>query len=140
MNLITAAILASTLVACTNQPPHYVFAPDPDLTPDQIAVLHTAAAQWNAVSDIPISFDQNGLFIRLAPMNPGTQGLDYASEGIEIAPNLKPDRFYNVALHEFGHAIGLQHINHPGVMDPQATQHVFSTEDLTECHRVGACH
>ena len=105
----------------------------------------------------------NGGKWRLAEEDPGTgyNGHCYGPPKrlIQIAREPVGATTYAVALHEFGHAIGLRHLcalvpneaaahqipmcatraDPLGVMDPSRVVDRFSPLDLAECHRAGAC-
>lgn len=57
---------------------------------------------------------------------------------IRIQPSIPDQEFYPTILHEYGHALGLDHVP-DGVMNPSGVDVEFSEEDLQECRRVGSC-
>ncbi len=105
----------------------------------ELAEIHKAADAWNNVTlpDKKIRFDGN--YWEIVHENPPSGYAGYTTHRphrIQIRPDVG---VYSVALHEFGHALGLQHITSPGVMTPQFTVPNFTKADLAECKRVGAC-
>lgn len=63
-----------------------------------------------------------------------------ASDQIGIVDGMAIETFYLVALHEFGHAHGLDHTACPAIMCPYVgTADDFAPNDMAECQRVGAC-
>jgi hypothetical protein len=115
---------------------------DAVFTQSQGAEIQRAADVWNSLSVRPITFAPQGQGDWLIlPASVTLNRLGYAEPKrklIRINPVTPDNQIYAVALHEFGHAIGLGHVKH-GVMDPDHQTMAFSAEDIAECRRVGAC-
>lgn len=128
-------LLIILLVGC--QLPHS-YQIDPAFTPSERNEIVQAAEQWNAITrpDHRIRFDGARWYI--AKESP-VAGYDGWTNAATKRVSLNPQRpVYTLALHEFGHTLGLNHtIN--GVMHPTATSTIFSAEDIAECIRVNAC-
>lgn len=125
------------LVACA---PPLKFAVDPAFPSPDHDQITAAAAEWNRrTTGHPIAFDGTSWrVVRAAPVSGYNGWCDHSRRLIEIHPNPPGATIYAVALHEFGHALGLNHTEH-GVMDPKHVTVEFSNEDMAECRRVGAC-
>lgn len=64
----------------------------------------------------------------------------YPGDRIAVVDNLDIGRFELVMLHEFGHAHSLSHTQAPSIMHSSlGTATDFTSNDLAECQRVGAC-
>lgn len=73
------------------------------------------------------------------PRAPGAAGSCQVSSGqIRIAPDLPIESVRAVALHEAGHALGMEHTS-TGVMAPDILGTDFSDEDRAEFKRAGGC-
>lgn len=128
--------LAAFLASCT----HLAFQQQ-GFTPDETNIIAQAAAKWNAVTlpEKQITFNGDHWLIVKEQTPPGTAGWTVAyTRRISVLPGLTADQTYRIALHEFGHSIGLMHLAN-GVMNPDNIQTEFSAEDMAECHRVNAC-
>lgn len=128
------------------------------LTPEAHIATAAAFAKWNALAGREV--------IRLVPGDPsdttcavrvdeatGTLGLWQPSDGsISLAParmqseapgcdKQLPDCIEATALHEAGHALGLQHVAGSGHVLSEGGELVlgFTPADQAECARVGVC-
>ena len=115
---------------------------DAVFTDHQRAEIRRAAAEWNAFTTRIVTFAPEGEGDWLIlPAKVTLDRLGYAQRKrrlIRINPVTPDDQVYAVALHEFGHALGLGHVKQ-GVMDPDRQTIAFSEEDMAECRRAGAC-
>ncbi len=115
---------------------------DAVFTDQQQAEIRRAAADWNKFTTRVVTFAPEGEGDWLIlPAKVTLDRLGYAQRKrrlIRINPVTPDDQVYAVALHEFGHALGLGHVKQ-GVMDPDRQTIVFSDDDMAECRRAGAC-
>lgn len=142
-----------TLSACSNSNRCTVEGSFSDAQRQQ---LYRAAEQWNAITtadaQIELTTDDETDCrvalrdqIHIANDNGRTVGRTTfgAHRLVTLARELgEGDTFYAVALHEFGHIVGLGHLppGQYGVMQPIAVwATAISPADLSECQRVRAC-
>jgi predicted Zn-dependent protease len=108
-------------------------------TQPQASEITRAAKRWNEFTTRTVHIVSDGEWLVVPATSP--KGLGYAQGArrlIRISPVTPDDQIYAVALHEFGHALGLNHVP-KGVMDPDRQTIEFSPEDIAECKRCGAC-
>ncbi len=135
-------LIVATLVACA---PPLAFSVHPTFTVEERMGIAMAAAEWNArtVPSKQITLSGGSWRIdKVESTNGGYNG--WCSRGkrvIQIDSDTQGVSTYAVALHEFGHAVGLEDLptDHPGVMNDRHVTVVFSAYDMAECARVGAC-
>jgi hypothetical protein len=128
--------LLMLLTSCTTP---LAFDVSPAFDAEERAQIAQAAADWNARTVPAMQITLAGGDWRLVKETPpgGYDGARFASRHlIMISPDDRVST-YSIALHEFGHAIGLEHTT-TGVMHPVA-EHEFTPEVMAECARVVAC-
>lgn len=133
-------IVLAFLVACT---PARSFEPPTSFNLSAQIELVEAADDWNVRTfpDHRITWEENGRWRVLSQVpHGGYNGFCYHDERlIFITPDPpKGVTVYSIALHEFGHALGLKHTAR-GVMNPTVPTTTFADEDINECRRVEAC-
>lgn len=132
------ALLLAFLVSCA---PPLAFVVAPTFTVDKQAQIAQAAATWNALTVPEKRITLDGGEWSILEVDPGTGWNGSCTPSrrvIRIHPEPANASVYEVALHEFGHALGLMHTPR-GVMNPEAATAEFSPEDLAECRRVETC-
>lgn len=126
----------------------HVLRVDPSFTAEERVQLREAAAKWNAVSnhhitvlDAPCDGDEECIAKRPYDRIPSALGSCCRStEFITIHPSVKGDLFMHVALHEFGHLIGIKEHTQTGVMSASVeTPSEITPVDLAACRAVDSC-
>jgi hypothetical protein len=132
------ALVLAFLVSCA---PPLAFTVAPTFTPDEQAQIARAADEWNKRTVPSKRITLDGGEWRILEEDPGTGWNGSATPSrrvIRIHPNPVNATTYAVALHEFGHALGLMHTARGVMFATEATEE-FSDEDQAECRRVEAC-
>lgn len=140
MRRVAAAILGAILASCGASDSDVEI--DPTFTEVRRHEIERAQHTWSGVAtrQIFIVGKNEGEWLVLpASVERGLRGnTGYHHRIIRISPETPDDQVYAVALHEFGHVLGLSHVTR-GVMDPDRVTTEFSDEDFAECRRVEAC-
>jgi predicted Zn-dependent protease len=137
LKLLACALTALPLMSCAQGDVDCEI--DTVFKQQQRSEITRAANAWNELASRNVNIVDNGEWLVVSAASP--HGLGYAQGHrrlIRISPSTPDDQVYAVALHEFGHALGLHHTT-KGVMDPDRQTIDFSPEDLAECRRAGAC-
>ena len=106
---------------------------------DRFAIA-TAAAKWNTVTRRKIIVASRGDVLVISADNPtGYAGWESSRwDLVRIDPDAPREHVYSIALHEFGHMLGIRHTR-SGVMHPSERHWELSEEDLAACRRAWAC-
>lgn len=134
---IAGALLMLTVPSCASGDVEAEI--DVVFTKAQASEITRAANRWNEFTQRTVHIVSDGDWLVVPATSP--KGLGYAQGNrrlIRISPITPDDQVFAVALHEFGHALGLNHVPQ-GVMDPERQTIEFSAEDMAECRRCGAC-
>ena len=127
----------------------YAFYPTTTPPPEDRVRIQSAMSKWNAVTreDRLLFFSRAGhqRIMWMQPPEPLFTG-QWLADGVMF---IRPERAdtHGIALHEFGHVLGLAHLPIPGavmcggdgVRCPQPGPTDLTAADLDECRRVGAC-
>jgi hypothetical protein len=135
-----AVAIALACVSCADEAPLHVTVYGG--TVEQRAEVERAPDAWNVVARRGFVIVASGgdLSIRIVPLPEPYDGFsDRRLHVIDLRDGLEGPRLRMVARHELGHALGLDDINEPGVMNVHAGQLDLSQGDIAECERVGAC-
>lgn len=140
---VLALIALLCLFACADRV--HVLRVDPAFTLTERAQLRDAAEKWNAVSnhhitvlDEPCDGDEECIAKRHTRPVLGT--CRRSAEFITIDPSVQGDLFTHVALHEFGHLIGIINHTETGVMSASVeTPTEITPVDLAACRAVESC-
>lgn len=150
--LAIAALVVATLSCASHEPLTFRF--DADIDASTQALIESAAKPWNerTFEDRRITFAPDGAWRISVTDDLEAQavgrtckhagGFDCAlPQWIRIRPGHGEERTYGVAMHEFGHALGVAHLDEGrvGVMSANVLTTTFSDDDRTACVVAGAC-
>jgi hypothetical protein len=135
----------------------YLVVPN-EFTTDERASLERAVSRWNAIASEKFCLVDGGThdgehtISKVEVGSPEWESIakDFSAavigvyssgtDNVIVMSGLGPETFEVVALHELGHAHGLDHVSPPGIMSAQIDGSLdFMPNDLAECRRVGAC-
>jgi predicted Zn-dependent protease len=142
---LAALCLASSLLGCGVFDGDIQYEIDSSFSEADVVAIRTAAEKWNSVADRKLLLAGRGELIVLNAHTPeGYNGLHQRRFGIiRIDPDAPRDRVYAIALHEFGHALGLRHQGRGVMAGAGAAEELpaieFTEEDLAECRRQWVC-
>lgn len=138
MKKVFYSIGLALIVSCA---PRLHFAIDKSFTEIEVREIHRAAEEWNKIALRKITFGDDGKYYidEVEKTDLGYNGFFTRKRRlIQIDNETGGVSVYAIALHEFGHALGLNHVNN-GIMNPNKVTTEFSAEDMAECRRVRAC-
>lgn len=149
--LIGIAALTAACEFQMNDTHQYAVYIDPAFTPDRQDEIRAAMTEWNYASEGTIhlteSASPDGAHVIQVWSHEFTAGEHHAgtcvpyTETIEIQDNMKPDYTRRTALHELGHALGLDHDHENTIMCENlgcASKHL-SCDDMWQFCRVWKC-
>lgn len=114
---------------------------DDSFTPEEKAAIVSAGQAWDAFagSHVVTFVPKGEWLIARAEVPDGHYGLAQGRRHMIRVDTAAPSaEVYAVALHELGHALGVQHTSQ-GVMDPLRQTTTFSQADREECIKAGVC-
>lgn len=125
MKKVITFLSITSLFACgyvKNNSQHYIYWIDRDFSPDQVSGIYNAIHEWEIQTNYTVTFEEVGgrqganliAFLPSTRSALGKGGLCWyypgtTNENIQLAVDLKQHSFDVAALHEIGHAVGLQH-------------------------------
>ena len=155
--LIVALVITLLMASCTEETVIRCWM-DPSFSLIERNQLRIAAEAWNQITtkQFELTDDEDdechilivaAQSIPTAPPNcePGVTCPDGAQTGnvLRLRYGMTTPRFLTTAKHELGHRLGLRHHSSPGIMNPYGSENDdpnFTTADIAECKRVGACY
>lgn len=111
----------------------------PSFSDAQRARFASSLDRWNAVAHVQQSIGEGDRRVVLRSASEMQNGSCTRGETNGTELRLTPDAGEPTMMHELGHALGLGHIDGPGVMAPTATGAELTAGDKEECRRVRAC-
>ena len=135
--MLSKAGLLALLVACT---PPVAYRMDVAFSTSEQAEIRRAAAEWNAITteDSQITEGDEWRVLKKVPQFNRNGECSRSKRTIWIHPEHPGATVYEVAVHEFGHALGLGHTT-TGLMMGDVLSTEWTPEVLAECRKVGAC-
>jgi hypothetical protein len=142
MKRLIIGALALLSACASGHAPGVLYQTEAEFTDDERYEIAQAAEAWNSLPalrpEMHIGEGNEWLVVKERPPQGYNGETSVTQRKIWIDPQHPGASVYAVALHEFGHALGLGHTQ-TGVMMPFTVSVEFTPEVIAECRRVGAC-
>lgn len=143
--LLIGTVILSATVSCASRSEDYceAYVIFPSFTTQQRDAIATAAGRWEAFSGRHVELRTgHAMQCAIYPATLRRRGFvglhNEDSRDIALDPSGDVRELEAAALHELGHAYGMEHVA-SGVMAAVVRPVAFSADDRAECIRSGAC-